>query len=269
MKASEFLTNICNATKLELDCGKDRTTKMDISGFQNLSKSKGFDLDLKQVCVIAGSVVVLAMLLIGVISLCRKMNTSGTADRRANNVTCSETILIGSDSGSDALGNRSRLIMKPSKSFSIDDHLIIKETLHQMKGRYPAELYDQVHNNTMKVLNAGLHEPEQVAAIGEIIEALRECQKSGGDFVAFTAILYKQLEPIEDSPPLDAIYSEVRGAASAAGDGNENVYAEPQHLQRCPLLTEYSSPMDIENGNYAEYAEPHLGMLCWLRIYIS
>lgn len=308
---TEFQEDVCRKrTPVFVECERRWRTRMNISGFAAVDPAANtaaawLHENWPRAALVAGGAAVLLLLLCAVCMACGRMKRAVRAarDRRdeedanggggglsmgdGENVTCSAQILTRCDA--TALAAREAhafrtlaeppmalLVMKSSKSFSIDDRVIIRQTLHDMKGRYEAQLYEQVYNNTMKVLNVSLAEPEKVAAIGEIIEALHECQKSGGDFVAFTDILYKQLVPHADGEE-DHVYAEcstrgaamqrnsenaiVAAAAAAAGTGGDHIYAEPQHLQLPLLTSEYAWPLDQDAPAYSEYAEPHRGKM--------
>lgn len=309
---TEFRAAVCTRSTRFAECEQrelaSKRTRMDISGFAEVASGGGGGLfggvDLQQVVIVVGSTALLVVLLIAVGMVCNRIkrgDAGGNGRRRTadgddgqGNVTCSEQILTRCDATAlaarEANAFRSvdrnatqmplmlMLAMKPSKSFSADDRVIIRQTLHEMRGRYEGHLYDQVYNNTVKVLNGGLEEADKVRAIGEIVEALRECQqKRGGDFVAFTDILYRQLVADADGMAVvgggstdDPVYAEltdgvvdeaaaVTAAAAAAALSGDHIYAEPQHLQLPLLTSEYAWPLDRDAPAYSEYAEPHRG----------
>lgn len=303
---TEFQAAVCTRSIRFAACEQRelaaKRTRMDISGFAEVRPGGGAGglfggaVDVRQVAIVAGGTALLVVLLIAVGMVCNRIKHSdggGVGGRRRaddgcddgqGNVTCSEQILTRCDATAlaarEAHAFRSvdrnatqmplmlMLAMKPSKSFSADDRVIIRQTLHEMRGRYEGHLYDQVYNNTVKVLNGGLEEAEKVRAIGEIVEALRECQqKMGGDFVAFTDILYRQLVADADAMQAeDPVYAELTdgavdetAAAAEAALGGDHIYAEPQHLQLPLLTSEYAWPLDRDAPAYSEYAEPHRG----------
>lgn len=155
--------------------------------------------------------------------------------------------------------------MKNSKSFSNDDRTIINRTLETMKVRQAPEKYDQVYNNTKKLLAGNLTESEKVITIGEIVLTLEECPNTGEDFVAFTGILYKHLAP-KDTNQNDPVYAEPtlprepqpRELYNRDEDGQtilDHIYAEPHSVQQPLLTSEYSSPLDRSDPG-AVYSEP-------------
>lgn len=169
-------------------------------------------------------------------------------------------------------------------SFTHSDLLVIQRTLQMMKQKYPPEIYDQVHNNTTKLVAGSLTESDKVLTIGEIIRNLVECENAGTDFVAFTDILYNHLDSTDNhmgqqvvavAPPLDPIYFEpnlrhdderqpfqpndngyaLPGITAAAAIG-EHIYAEPIHLQQPLLRNEYTVPIDRNDSVSNLYTEP-------------
>lgn len=157
--------------------------------------------------------------------------------------------------------------MKQSKSFSNDDRDIINQTMEIIKEKQTAERYDQIYNNTKKLLGGNLSELDKVTTIGEIVRTLEECENTGSDFVAFTDILYKHLAP-KDNNQNDPIYSEPNLHNRRNDDEEENafsrddnqmgldhIYAEPNSVQQPLLTNEYASPIDrSDQANL--YTEP-------------
>lgn len=146
--------------------------------------------------------------------------------------------------------------MKGSKSFSNDDRRIINQTLETMRRKHTREQYDQVYNNTKKLLEGNLTESEKVLTIGDIVRTIEECENSGEDFVAFTGILYNHLAP-KDSNQNDPVYSEPMLLRDVHDDGQtilEHIYAEPSSVQQPLLTNEYATPLDRRNESL--YSEP-------------
>lgn len=156
-------------------------------------------------------------------------------------------------------------------TFSTADMVIIRESLDRLKQRYPSEIYDQVHNNTRKLIVGGLAEAERVSIIGEIVKNLVDCQGMGTDLVAFTNILYNHLGPGPDEriyfEPDEQLRHNAVGnglyAISGGGIGGDHegllpraidpIYAEP--TVQLPLLkNEYMQPADAECAPL--YSEP-------------
>lgn len=158
---------------------------------------------------------------------------------------------------------------KPAtESFSNSDLLIIHESLDRLKTKYPSEIYDQIHNNTKKLIGGGLCEAERVGIIGEIVKNLVDCQDMGTDLVAFTNILYNHLGPTQDEriyfePDETVINSSANGLYAIspnqrAGDNvNDPIYAEPQTVQLPLLKNEYMQPADKTDSDHVPfYSEP-------------
>lgn len=179
--------------------------------------------------------------------------------------------------------HRVPMFRQRSPSFSQSDVIIMEQTLKMMRMKYPPEIYDQVYNNTVKLVAGNLTEADKVATIGEIVRNLAECGNAGTDFVAFTDILDNHLGPEvgqgqrengpiyfePNAPPLDddnnSSGDEV-GHNTSAGHGGgmmgngavggEHIYAEP-NLQQPLLRSEYNVPIDRKLYSSAHvYTEP-------------
>lgn len=98
-------------------------------------------------------------------------------------------------------------------SFSHNDLIIMNQTLKEMKQKYPPEIYDQVDNNTRKLIGGQLTETDKVKTIAEIVQCLNDCEDIGIDFIAFTDILYNHLEAGHETTHVNQI--------------NGPIYAEP------------------------------------------
>lgn len=160
------------------------------------------------------------------------------------------------------------LTPKKSSMFSNSDLVIIQESLERLKEKYPAEVYDQVHNNTKKLIVGDLREAEKVGIIGEIVKSLVDCQDMGTELVAFTNILYNHLEPNQE----DRIYFEPEETLNATNNGlyaisgnqlgatrnnGDPIYAEPNNVQMPLLKNEYMQPADRAETDVAPlYSEP-------------
>lgn len=158
------------------------------------------------------------------------------------------------------------LQMKGSKSFSNDDRRIINQTLETMRNKQPREKYDQVYNNTKKLLEGNLTESEKVATIGEIVGTIDEFENAGEDFVAFTGILFNHLAP-RDNNQNDPVYAEpmlMRDPLPPPplyDEGQtileDHIYAEPNSVQQPLLTNEYATPLDRRNESCGPvYSEP-------------
>uniref|UniRef100_U5EFN3 Putative conserved plasma membrane protein n=1 Tax=Corethrella appendiculata TaxID=1370023 RepID=U5EFN3_9DIPT len=160
-----------------------------------------------------------------------------------------------------------------NKTFSKEDKLIIKQTMEKLKEKQTKENYDQVFNNTRKLLDFNLTETEKVLSIGEIVRVLGECENCGDDFVAFTDILYRHLAPGGNAEnnianPEDE-YAEpsilLQQTQKPQPNTNipdpelqlDHIYAELNCAQQQqPLLvSDYSTPMDKSEGVNL-YSEP-------------
>lgn len=160
------------------------------------------------------------------------------------------------------------LTPKKSSMFSHSDLVVIQETLDRLKEKYPSEVYDQVHNNTKKLIVGDLQEAEKVGIIGEIVKTLVDCPDMGTEMVAFTNILYNHLEPAQE----DRIYFEPDEALNASNNGlyaisgnqlgatgnnGDPIYAEPNTVQLPLLKNEYMQPADrAETDATPLYTEP-------------
>uniref|UniRef100_A0A1L8D9W1 Uncharacterized protein n=2 Tax=Nyssomyia neivai TaxID=330878 RepID=A0A1L8D9W1_9DIPT len=147
-------------------------------------------------------------------------------------------------------------VPKSMRIFTPEDRMIINQTLERMKAKHPPEKYDQVYNNTQKLLNGSLTESEKVLTIGEVVRTLSECENSGEDFVAFTDILYKHLAP-KDTNQNDPVYAEPNLIATNDDRTQldlNHIYAEPHSVQQPLLNNEYAFPVDrnTETGLYTE-----------------
>lgn len=160
--------------------------------------------------------------------------------------------------------------------FLDSDLNVINRTLREMKQKYPAEVYDQIDNNTRKLIAGNLTETDKVKTIGEIVQCLDECQNEGIDFIAFTDILYNHLgsgcETVHTQQVNGPIYAEPGLAhldivnSTNGGRNNlnfigeaidgEHIYAEPMNLQQPLLRNEYQMPIDHSDTNSHMYTEP-------------
>lgn len=170
LSAPELLSNICNKTKRYADCANvQRTprTQRDV-----WCHEKG--LDIKLIAIIVGVVGLFIVPLIAFIVIRNRVSS-----RSATFSPEHDTILIS----------------PKSSSCSVNDQIIIRQTLHDMRDRYPTDLYNQVFNNTVQILNNVLSQAELAAAIDRNEITLLECQQFGGDFNEFRNVLKRQIEP--------------------------------------------------------------------------
>lgn len=174
----------------------------------------------------------------------------------------------------------------PTMNFTTADMEVIRESLDRLKQKYPSEIYDQVHNNTQKLVVGGLNEAERVGIIGEIVKNLDDCQDMGQDLVPFTSILYNHLGPTDERIYFEpdeqqqlhhnavgnGLYAISGGGGGGGNAGNhlplasdhdrllerrnDPIYAEP-NVQLPLLKNEYMQPVDrTEAENTPLYSEP-------------
>lgn len=188
-----------------------------------------------------------------------------------------------------------------AQPFSHNDLITMNHTLKEMKQKYPPEIYDQVDNNTRKLIGGQLTETDKVKTIAEIVQCLNDCEDIGIDFMAFTDILYNHLEagcettqvhqingPIYAEPGLahlDIVNSTNNGRnnnnfigdaggggggsndggsgtdGSGIGGAGEHIYAEPMNLQQPLLRNEYNIPIDNRVSTSHMYSEPITGAI--------
>ncbi|KAJ6639216.1 hypothetical protein Bhyg_11958 [Pseudolycoriella hygida] len=249
----KFENDICNESSKVLDCAMKKVTKKIEGNFIHTNDVDETKLDLKLIFIIGGCSLIFILVIIvlyGLYLAARKMCRSRPT-----------TIPLSYMSTPNNTAS-----MKQSKSFSNDDRVIINQTMEIIKEKQTAERYDQIYNNTKKLLGGNLTELDKVTTIGEIVRTLEECENTGSDFVAFTDILYKHLAP-KDTNQNDPIYSEpnLHTVRNNVDDGNaflrevqsglDHIYAEPNSVQQ-PLLTiEYASPIDRSDQTNL-YSEP-------------
>ncbi|XP_031628449.1 uncharacterized protein LOC116344162 [Contarinia nasturtii] len=169
------------------------------------------------------------------------------------------------------------------QGFIDSDLVVINRTLREMKQKYQPELYDQIDNNTRKLIAGNLTETDKVKTIGEIVQCLNDCENEGIDFIAFTDILYNHLgagcETIHTQQINSPIYAEPalahldivnstnvgRNNLNFIGEGidGEHIYAEPMNLQQPLLRNEYQMPHDHDNNSHM-YTEPITGAIDYI-----
>lgn len=260
LNVHKFEMEICDASKKSLDCQQSRGDNRVQGDFINLNVLSDKHLKAEVIYMILGLSIFLILITIIVCLVIRKM-----IRRRAIVIPVAEMTVRSSA--------HNTFNMKASKSFSNDDRTIIKNTLSHIKQKHSPELYDQVYNYTSKLMQGNLTDSEKVLTIGDIIRNLNECENTGGEFVAFTGILYNMLAPKDEmgnanNVELDPIYAEPNlpnrsGAERNAttpiadyGQGNiYHIYAEPHSVQQPLLTNEYFMPVDKKEQTNV-YSEP-------------
>lgn len=277
-----YVSQICDDKTERIDCIKNPpNTKpngffVDLNLFKHKEKMLYIYLTVGALLIIVGII-----LFICLVKHCARRHRKHIDDGPLSDIMLTESIQPNGVSS----------MLKPmtmnrrDASFSHSDLVIIQQTLQMMKQKYPPEIYDQVHNNTTKLVGGNLTESDKVLTIGEIIRNLVECENAGTDFVAFTDILYNHLDSTDNTvrhavvavpPPLpiDPIYFEpnIRNDADAerfhpnengyalpgptSVPTGEHIYAEPIHLQQPLLRNEYTVPIDRSDSVSNLYTEP-------------
>lgn len=255
----KFENDICNESTMTLDCARKKVTEQIEGSFIDPSDINERKIDVILISIIGGCSLLFILILIGIFVLVKKIYRSRPI-----------TIPLSDMAMPSTLGS-----MKQSKSFSNDDRDIINQTMGIIKAKQTPERYDQIYNNTKKLLGGNLTELDKVTTIGEIVRTLEECENTGSDFVAFTDILYKHLAP-KDNNQNDPIYSEPNLHNRRADEeeeedddeeerentfardnnpmGLDHIYAEPNSVQQPLLTNEYALPIDRDQSNL--YTEP-------------
>lgn len=260
LNVHKFEMEICDASKKNLDCQQSRGDNRIKGDFIDLNVTSDKRLKVEIIYMILALSILLILITIIVCLIIRKI-----IKRRAIIIPVAEMMVRSSANNT--------CNMKASKSFSNDDRTIIKNTLSHIKQKHSPELYDQVYNYTSKLLQGNLTDSEKVLTIGDIIRNLNDCENTGGEFVAFTGILYNMLAPKDETVnanniELDPIYAEpnlpnVSGGGKDAttpmpdyGQGNiYHIYAEPHSAQQPLLTNEYFMPLD-KKEHMNVYSEP-------------
>lgn len=250
----KFENDICNESTKTLDCAQKKVTTKIEGSFIHPNDINERKIDIILISIIGGCSLLFILILIGIFVLVRKIYRS-----RPITIPLSDMTMPHNHLGS----------MKQSKSFSNDDRDIINQTMGIIKEKQTPERYDQIYNNTKKLLGGNLTESDKVMTIGEIVRTLEECENTGSDFVAFTDILYKHLAP-KDNNQNDPIYSEPNVLHNRRNDdeeeenafarddnqmGLDHIYAEPNSVQQPLLTNEYALPIDRSDQTNV-YTEP-------------
>lgn len=273
---------ICDDKAEGIDCLKNRANTKPNGFFVDLNLFKHKEKILYIYLAVGALLIIVGIILfICLIRHCARRHRKHIDDGPIRDIMLTENI---QQNGMTSTFKPLATINRRDPSFSHSDLLIIQKTLQLMKQKYPPEIYDQVHNNTTKLVGGNLTESDKVLTIGEIIRNLVECENAGTDFVAFTDILYNHLDSTDNhvgqsvvavAPPIDPIYFEpnvqhvdetepfhptengyaLPGPTTAAPPG-EHIYAEPIHLQQPLLRNEYTVPIDRNDSVSNLYTEP-------------
>lgn len=151
--------------------------------------------------------------------------------------------------------------VKRPKIFSDHDLDIITNTLGTMKLNESHAVYSHIYQNTKKLMDGKLDEPEMVDCIGAIVRTLNEGRTPCQEYVAFTNILYRLLRPAESAPTEQELEDQTTlntDNITIPRGNHEHIYAEPQLCgSQKPLLNhDYSLPMDRDNETLPLYSEP-------------
>lgn len=275
VKYDQYHDEICSRKKSKLKCDRVKVDKIDAKFIDPKELTNDFDW-MEYIHYIAiGAVCAFLIPCICITIVVRRNSRNAVSDHYTQGSMHRQTDLLQLNQSEGPPSYEASL--RSTKTFSNRDHIIIKRTLETMKLKQPEEKYELVYNNTKRLLHEQLNEYEKVRIIGDIVQAIGECENSGEDFVAFTDILYKHLAPEatttlrsttipRSQQPLDDLYAEPVVAANArdpAKVNSEHIYAEPtvltQQQTMIPLLlaNNYSSPLDNNaNINNNVYSEP-------------
>lgn len=274
----DYERNICDDST-KIDCLSTNVNIKRNGSFINLNEIIKNSKKLFYMCAVAGFLVALILVIIICYSIrCYMRKDVVNTPAQDLMIMASLHPLTPSPKKANAAAVATTIgASAPDSMFSNSDLLIIRESLDRLKQRYPSEIYDQVHNNTRKLIVGGLVEAERVGIIGEIVKSLVDCQGMGTDLVAFTNILYNHLGPSPDERIYfepdeqvcnnavgNGLYAISGGSQQHPDDGlhrtadhaNDPIYAEP-NLQLPLLKNEYMQPADRTDAeNTPLYSEP-------------
>lgn len=280
VKYDAYHDEICSRKKSKLKCDavRAKVDKIDAKFIDPKVLADDFDWMDYINYIIAGAVCAALVPCICITIVVRRKSRNIASDHYSHDTMHHQTDLMQLNQSEGPPSYEASL--RSTKTFSTRDHIIIKRTLETMKQKQPEDKYELVHNNTKRLLHEQLNEYEKVRIIGDIVQAIGECENSGEDFVAFTDILYKHLAPDATTTlrtttvprpqaPIDDLYAEPAPAQSSRDPSkvnSEHIYAEPtvltQQQTRIPLLlaNNYSNPVDNNvsgsNNNNNLYSEP-------------
>lgn len=288
-KIEETLAHCFNASLYNVKAYKedicDESTQIDCVSDRMHAKSNGYFIDLNNLfnrsdkilyVYLGGGILLIIVIIILLIAIIRRcLNRKKTFDDGPM-----RDIMLMEQLHPTTATLRQITTAQPYRqscdTFSKSDLVVIHQTLEDMKDKYPPEFYDQVYNNTQKLIAGKLTETDKVKTIGEIVNSIDEYENTGTDFVAFTGILYTHLgsgtevaqqisAPIYAEPTLTTFnvppgHESNAENSGAAGDG-EHIYAEPMNLQQPLLRSEYNVPIDNSDINSHMYTEPVTGAI--------
>lgn len=270
-----YKDDICDGPS-QIDCVRDRINAKSHGYFINLDRL--FNRNDKLIYLYLG----IGILLIGVIILLMIMIIRRFLKKKKDfDDGPTRDIMLMESLHPTTATLQTQLYREP---FSDSDLVVIDQTLRQMKREYPPEFYDQIDNNTRKLIAGNLTETDKVKTIGEIVQCLNECECEGIDFIAFTDILYNHLgagcETIQTHQITGPIYAEpglahldIINSTNQGGRNNQNfmndmggadgehIYAEPMNLQQPLLRNEYTVPIDHSDNSSHTYTEPVTGAI--------
>ncbi|GAB0089306.1 uncharacterized protein DMENIID0001_038250 [Sergentomyia squamirostris] len=261
IKVTTYYREVCSNESTKIDCIKaQQEPKVEVNFIKPDKGSNGKTNMIMIIIIIVISAIIL-FLLVTILIVCVRRKTR--RHDQAELITAS----------AEHSHHSTERVPKALRIFTPEDRLIINQTLEKMKTKHPPEKYDQVYNNTQKLMTGGLTESEKVLTIGEVVRTLSECENTGEDFVAFTDILYKHLAP-KDSNQNDPVYAEPNLIPSNDHDDRttqldlNHIYAEPNSVQQPLLNNEYAFPVD-RNTDSGHYTEPVLSAKDQARMLIS
>lgn len=271
-KIDRPLTSCFNATLYNVNAYEEeickKTTEIDCSTDGLNAKSNGYFIDWHRLfnrkerifyVYIAGGILLIMLIIALIIIIIRRFLKHG---KHFGDGPARDMILMESLHPTTATINERIYRNATDQTFSPTDLIIIDKTLSDMKRKYPPEYYDQVYNNTQKLIRGYLSETDKVKTIGEIVQSVQECENSDCDFVGFTDILYNHLETdgVHRWAMNEILYSEPHRLSSGNNGGYDHIYAEPQ-MQKSLLGGEYTMPIDRKVIGSHVYTEPLTGAI--------
>lgn len=269
-----YRDDICDDSA-QIDCVRDRIN----------AKSNGYFIDLNRLLnpseklmylYIGGGILLIILSIILIIMICRRCSRR----KKVFDESPMRDIALMESLHPTTATLTAQRYYPTFDTFTHSDMLVINQILQDMKQTYPPESYENLYNNTQKLIIGNLTESDKVKTIGEIVQCIDECENTGTDFVAFTDILYKHLGsgeqmtthqvtgPIYAEPSLTRLdvlptnvdrHTELNAIEGAIGGNGEHIYAEPMNLQQPLLRNEYNVPIDHNDNNSHTYVEPVTG----------
>ncbi|XP_055846453.1 uncharacterized protein LOC129912281 isoform X2 [Episyrphus balteatus] len=237
----KYINEVCDEQKTTLDCVKNRNLHRINGQFFTQEELEMQDAEIpKMVFIAAGAITLILLAIIAMF----------TARHCANN------------------RRKSGMTSKHVHEFSVNDRLVIEQTVEIIKTKYP-HIHKQVSESTKSLLRQDLSEEKCVDIVSGIVNLLGSCENTGRDFGAFNEILLKHLDsmPSATAPPIsDPIYAEPTAPIEDSYGRNEvehqtnlppeHIYAEPGSVQQPLLRCEYASPRDRHTDMGDLYSEP-------------